>query len=231
MTVTPGGNDARLAGAADAVPGSAPGAEVPRWLRALVIVLGFAVITLGGVALLLTFQRAQSIDPARAAITRWEQRVAEGPDDPDARRGLALAYQQAGRWDDAVSAYQEVLRLTPDDPGARYNLGVVQIAAGNPEEGELTLRALLGDAPDHVLAAKTLAERLLARQEYEDALRVLEPASASRPELADLQYDAGLALEWLGRNGEAIERYRTALRYAPDLQAARDGLARLGVTP
>jgi len=194
-------------------------------------VLAVAVVVLGGVAVFLTFRSAQSIDPARAAITRWEQRVAERPEDRDALRGVALAYQQAGRYKDALAAYQKVLDLAPDDLGARYNLGVVQIAAGDPEAGEITLRALLDEAPDHVLAAKTLAERLLAREEYEEALAVLEPATASRPELADLQYDAGLALEWLGRSAEAVERYRAALRYAPDLNAARDGLDRLGGTP
>lgn len=219
------------AGTTDAVIDRAPGAEVPRWLRPLVIVLAVAVIALGGAAALLTFQKAQSIDPVRAAIVRSEQRVAASPDDSGAQRSLALAYQQAGRYDDAVAAYQAALALAPDDLGARYNLGVVQIAAGNADEGEQALRALLADVPDHVLAAKTLGERLLDREEYEEALGVLEPASASRPELADLQYDVGLALEWLGRNGEAIERYRAALRFAPDLQAARDGLTRLGVAP
>ncbi len=220
-----------LAGAADAVPSGVPDAAVPGWLAPLAIVLAVAVVALGGVAALLTFQKAQSIDPTRAAILLWEQRVAANPDDSDTQRGVALAYQRAGRYDDAVAAYRAVLDLAPGDFGARYNLGVVQIAAGNPGEGEQTLRTLLGEAPDHVLAAKTLAERLLAREEYEQALGVLEPASASRPELADLQYDAGLALERLGRSGEAIERYRASLRYAPDLQAARDGLTRLGATP
>jgi len=218
------------AGAAGSVPGTSE-PVLPRWLRPLVIVLAVAVIALGAVAALLTFRGGQSVDPTSAAIARWEQQVAEHPGDGDARRGLALAYQQAGRYTDALVAYQRVVDLAPDDLGSRYNLGVVQIAVGDPEAGETTLRAVLAQAPDHVLAAKTLAERLLAREEYAEALAVLEPASASRPELADLQYDAGLALEWLGRTAEAIERYRAALRYAPDLQSARDGLERLGVTP
>ena len=220
-----------LAGAEGAVADPAPRTGVPRWLRPLVIVLALAVVVLGGAAVHFTIQKARSLDPLRAAIVRWERHAAANPDDPDALRGLALAYQQAGRYDDAVASYREVLRRAPDDLGARYNLGVVQIASGSPDEGEQTLRLLLADVPDHVLAAKTLGERLINRDEYEEALRVLTPASASRPELADLQYDTGLALEWLGRYEEAAERYQAALRYAPDLQVAIDGLVRVGVTP
>jgi len=45
--------------------------------------------------------------------------------------------------------------------------------------------------------------------------------------MADLQYLMGLSYEKLGNIGWAIERYKLALKYAPDLQLAVEGLDRL----
>jgi tetratricopeptide (TPR) repeat protein len=196
----------------------------------LVVALSVAVVTLGTLAVVLTLSRARSADPIRAAIAEWETRLQASPDDAEARLGLALAYQRAGRYADALGAYEAVLEIAPDDLGARYNLGVVQIAARQEQAGERTLRDVLAAAPDHVLAAKTLAGRLLEREAYGEALAVIEPALTSRPELADLQYAAGFALERLGRSAEAIGRYRAALRYAPDLEEAAEALRRMGAT-
>jgi len=45
-----------------------------------------------------------------------------GPGFHEARYHLALAYEQAGRTDDAMEAYQEALRLHPEFTQARYML-------------------------------------------------------------------------------------------------------------
>ncbi|HZL04392.1 MAG TPA: hypothetical protein VFE45_03050, partial [Coriobacteriia bacterium] len=106
-------------------------------------------------------------------------------------------------------------------------LGVCKIALGAGDSGEADLREVLDAAPGHPLAAKTLSDRLLERGEDAEALAILEPAILAHPELADLQYGAGLALERLGRRGEAEVRYRAALVTSPDMEDARLGLSRL----
>ncbi len=99
---------------------------------------------------------------------------------------------------------------------------------GENKAAEETLWDVLEIAPDHALAAKGLGEYYVAKQQYQSALVAVEPVVEARPEFADLQFIAGYSYEQLGQVAQAVERYEAALRYAPDLVEARDGLKRLG---
>jgi Tfp pilus assembly protein PilF len=57
----------------------------------------------------------------------------------------------------------------------------------------------------------------------------VKPVVEAKPTLADLQYLMGLAYEKTGEPALAKERYTMALKYAPDMKEALDGLQRLGV--
>jgi Flp pilus assembly protein TadD len=71
-------------------------------------------------------------DPNRIAQFR---EVAElMPDDPVVRFGLAGAYLDAGRAEEAVAEYREAIRLKPDYTAAHRGLGRALEKAGRPEE-------------------------------------------------------------------------------------------------
>ncbi len=204
---------------------------VPGWLALLVLVLLLAVFALAGFIIrgLLTEDRVAT--PAEAAKEQWERAVADDPTDIDALLNLGYAYQQEGSYEEAIRQYDEVLALDARNLAAMYNKGVCLNALGKRNEAEEVLWDVLEIAPDHVLAAKTLGQMYIERKHYKSALATVEPVLQQRPEFADLQYLAGYASEQLGDTETAIERYRAALTYAPDMVEARQGLERLGVTP
>jgi len=59
--------------------------------------------------------------------------VAEAPDEPRARYGLAVALRQAERWDEAVDQYRAYLDLADDEGAAYGHLAECLAALGQPD--------------------------------------------------------------------------------------------------
>lgn len=93
------------------------------------------------------------------------------------------------RWDEALEAHREVLRLRPDDPDAARRVGLALLyGLGRPDDAEAYLRqALLGrpdDAGTHVdlgLALNALGRHEEAMGEFRVALDLDPQALADRP--------------------------------------------------
>lgn len=203
---------------------------VPGWLAIAVLLLMLAVAALGGFLVrgLLVNDRPGPRTPSQYAVAEWQRQVDADPSDPDALIGLGYAFQEEGRYEEALAAYAAALELAPGNTGALYNSGIVYLELGRGAEAEATLWDVLEVAPDHVLAAKALGEYYTAKGQYKSALVALEPVIEVRPQYADLQYLAGNACEQLGITDTAIEYYRGALTYHPDHLESREALDRLG---
>ena len=57
----------------------------------------------------------------REALYRWERAVELDPTYAEAWNNLAIAYEQAGRFDDARKAYETALKLDPKNAMIRQN--------------------------------------------------------------------------------------------------------------
>lgn len=203
---------------------------IPGWLALLVLVLLLAVAGLGGYLIRGAFTEKPVATPAALAVDEMEQQVESDPNDPERLLALGYAYQQEGRYDEALDLYEQSLALDPGNTGALYNKGVTLTLLGKIDEAEVAYWDVLEVAPDHTLAAKALGDYYVGKKQYKSALTALEPVIAAQPQYADLQYLAGYSCEQLGIDETAITYYRGALTYDPDYQDAKDGLARLGAT-
>jgi Flp pilus assembly protein TadD len=67
-------------------------------------------------------------------IAAFKEVAEEMPDDPEVRFGLASAYLDAGRADDAIAEYRETIRLKPDYSAAHRGLGRALERAGQTAE-------------------------------------------------------------------------------------------------
>ena len=201
---------------------------VPGWLALTVLLLLLAVATLGGYVIrgLLTGSDANSA--SEAAVVEWQRAVKADPTDVESMLNLGYAYQQEGRYEEALETYATVIELDPGNSGALYNTGMVYLALERGADAEVAFWDVLEQVPDHALAAEALGQYYIDREQYRSALVTLEPVIALRPQFADLQYLAGYACEQLGIAEQAAEYYRGALTYVPDYVEARDGLTRLG---
>ncbi len=206
----------------------APGNLIPMWLAILVLVLLLGVMAVGGYVIRgVVAGDDRSLSPREAEIESWRAKVRAAPQDSAAHLGLGYAYQLAGRYDKALAEYETVLDQQPRDTAALYNRGVIYLKLDVGRKAEESFWDVLEIEPGHVLAAKALGEYYAAKGQYRSAIRAVRPAAEAHPEMADLQYLMGLAYEKLGNTGWAIERYKLALKYAPDLQLAVEGLDRL----
>ena len=142
---------------------------------------------------------------------------------------LAAAYtlQQESKLAEAVKGYNAVLGAEPNNMAALYNRGVCFMELGQTSAAEQSLRKVLEISPKHALAALALGELLVRAKRFDEVPAVVEPAMKASPEMADLQALDGLALERTGHPDAAAEAYRNALRFAPGLTRAKNGLARL----
>ncbi len=201
---------------------------VPTWLAILVLALLLAVVLLSGFmfrGLLARDQRAYSRQEIE--IKTWTARLEKNPNDPKTHLGLGYAYQSDGRYDKALDQYAIVLKTNPRDTAALYNRGSVYFKLGVDDRGEKAMQEVLSVEPTHRLAAKALGEYYARKGEFTSLVAAVKPAADAHPEIAELQYLLGMAFEKLQDDAAAANYYQLAIKYSPDMTAAREGLRRV----
>lgn len=137
---------------------------------------------------------------------------------------LAKLAADEGRFDDALSLLDKVIRKVPDDPVLRYERAMMLIDAGRVDRAETELRAVLTRTPDFYDANRVLGRLLLDRgnsdrNRVEEALKYLQAAFKSYPD--DLSSGIAVAhiLTSLNRASEAERVLAAMVERAPDQRA------------
>jgi len=142
---------------------------------------------------------------------------------------MGIALQKAGRIQEAIGQFEQVLRVRPDDVLTHFDLAVALMTSGRQQEAmeqyDEVLRSRPGFAEAHYLLANILAQT----GKLGDAIGHYKQALQIKPDFAEAHYNLGVALEKMGRAQEAMEHYEQALRIKPDFAAAQNRLARLKV--
>ena len=138
----------------------------------------------------------------------------------------ASALRRAGRVEEAIAAYERLLKIAPDLPDSWYNLGWLQRRARRFEEAlesyaEALRRGVSGAEEVHLNRAVILSDQL---GRPEDAEAELKAALAIAPDYVPALLNLGNLAEDLGRKEEAHSAYERALSAEPDNMLA---LARL----
>lgn len=111
---------------------------------------------------------------------------------------------------------------------------LAQCAGGDPDASISGCTALLQSGQESALLSSIYTDRGLAYAKkglYDQAIGDLNQAIALVPTNAYAYNDRATAYIREGRRDQAIADYRQALVLDPTLQAARDTLAQLGVSP
>ncbi len=98
-------------------------------------------------------------DPA-GAVDAYRRALALGTNDPDARRGLALALLDRGDARAAAAQFRRVLKIRPRDAVALYNLSGLARASGDLEAEVEAWRVLIGERPDDLFATRSFVATL-----------------------------------------------------------------------
>ncbi|MES2294145.1 MAG: tetratricopeptide repeat protein [Pseudomonadota bacterium] len=139
----------------------------------------------------------------------------------------AVGHHQAGRLDEAVTCYRQVLALKPDLAGAHHNLGNALFGQGNLEQAEASYRRALTLQPGLASARNNLGIILYERDRLDEAVACYREAIALEPDYAEALNNLGAALCRRGAFDEGEACIRRALALKPGMAGAHDNLGAL----
>jgi len=136
---------------------------------------------------------------ANDEIERTDRLLVEYPDDGRLHflRGSLLA--GIGRSIEALSALRKAVELAPDMSIARFQLGFFLLTSGDPEEALSVWGPLALLPDDHYLRLFVGGLTHLIRDEFGDAVRLLEEGIGANQENPALNGDMGLIIEQVGK--------------------------------
>lgn len=145
----------------------------------------------------------------------------------EAATELARLYNDAGRTDAAINAYQDALRLDPRSSTAAFELGETYAALEDYEQAELYLNQALRSDGDNVDARLALADlyqgplddKSRAEREYRQALNTGVNDTVALEKIGDAALESG-------SYGQAIDAYGDAVAIEPNNAVFHYKLAR-----
>ncbi len=195
---------------------------------ALLLRLGAAVLAIGLVAFGLVYYQDQHVAAAPSIVERQvaltEAAVRKNPDDLQARLQLGEVYGQAARYDEAVTQFDQVLKVTPGSKDELLGKGFVLMSSGRLDKAVAPLTQIIkatrkgefAGADSQLAAAYYYLGVIAVKQKKPDvALGQLGHALKIEPTDSDAMYQVGLAQLQKGANAEAIATFRNALRFVP----------------
>ena len=177
-----------------------------------------------------TLLRLKDVD---GAIRHLEEATRRSPLLVKAHRNLAQGYQRAGRKADAIAATERSVAAASKRASASRAILLVEtgkqlLANGDPSAAVDAFREATEISPDsedaHLFYGLALWE---ASADTQGALLSLDRAIQINPQRAVAHYRRGLVLHAAGREGEALDAFRSCVNLAPSLVEAQRALGSL----
>ena len=130
----------------------------------------------------------------------------------------------AGRFEEAIPVYKQLVQAVPGNPGLLLNLALAQHMAGRDREAIPNLEAVLKSQPNLLPALTALGAARLSTGQPQLAIVPLEKAVAASPKDPDARGLLADALMAVSRLDQAAAQYRTLTGLAPDDPRAWYGL-------
>ncbi len=137
-------------------------------------------------------------DPS-AAVSQFESLVKTNPEDSDARFGLGLAFQRAGRLDKSIEVLQSASQSDPNDADLLRELGVAYFLAGKLDQAVATLDPLSRN--DDLKSLYFLGRAYQERGDLERALGLFLRVKREAADYVDLYNNLGSIYGRMGRKG------------------------------
>jgi protein O-GlcNAc transferase len=138
----------------------------------------------------------------------------------------ALEHHEAGRFSQAESLYQQVVRLDPEHADALHHLGVIACQMGRNESAVTLMMRAINAKPSDPHFHSNLGLAYQSQGKLNDAVASYRQALSLKPDSVEAHYNLGNALLLQGRLDDAIASYHQAVLLRPD---HADALNNLGV--
>ena len=160
-----------------------------------------------------TYRRKGDLGNAIASLQKARE---SQPDNVVALATLALVLDQAGRWTEAKTVYEAVLRLDSNNVVALNNLAfLMALHNGDLDDALGKAQRAKQLSPDMTEISDTLGVIFLKKSLSDSALDTFRELVAKAPELATYRYHLGLALAQKGDKLKAISELQEALKHNP----------------
>ena len=186
------------------------------WRRAAQVAIGAVLATL---AVLTNLQSRIYLD----AKTLYRATLERNPDDWMAHQNLGIIYSRGAlHRAEAITQFEDVIRLKPEHNRAHYNLGLQLYISGRGPQAIEHFQKAIKYAPTNKLIVGyslefigTIYTSMPGR--LPDAIAMLDSAVALRPHDGESRHALGLALQKAGRAAEAKVQLDSAAVLRPDL--------------
>jgi tetratricopeptide (TPR) repeat protein len=156
------------------------------------------------------------------AIAEYEEAIKLVPTQPGLHEELGSEYRNAGKPQEAATAFQEELKIDPYNVLARYKLGVLAVERGDGAKGKEFIEAALREKPGLRHADYNLARAEMQVGNDAVAADLLKRATATETDPDVLQqswYQLGIVSRRLHRMSEAQQALAT-FQKLKDVEAA-----------
>ena len=143
-------------------------------------------------------------------------------------RVLAQASAQADRHMDAVTEYEEAIKLAPMQPGLHEELGTEYRAVNKIPEAEQAFERELELDPHNVLARYKLGALEVEKGNGAKGKEFIEAAQKQKPDLIHLDYNLGRAEALLGNDSDAAGHFERAVKNDSDPEVVEQAWFQLG---
>jgi tetratricopeptide (TPR) repeat protein len=153
---------------------------------------------------------------SRQNFHRMLEAAAVNPHDGEAQYQLGLIYQQRHQYAEAIQRFKNAVAIDPAETGAHFQLGRIAREQGRLEDALGHFQTVLDQDERHNQSEilRELGAVYIAARQYGDALNELAGYADRWPYDPEGLFYYGLALEGLGRPGEASEMYERAIEAA-----------------
>ncbi len=141
-----------------------------------------------------------------------------------ARKVFGDALCEKGRTGEAVSQFQEAIRLKPGYAPAHISLGIALLNQGHADGAISQFQEALRLNPDDARAHNNLGNALDKNGQTGAAISQYQEAIRLKPDDFGARYNLGIALLSQGQTGAAISQFQEAIRFKPDDADARINL-------
>lgn len=193
------------------------------------------LLKLGSVALvallaffIVFYVLTQRVDPGPSALDRTvtaaEQAVVKDPRNVAARMTLASAYHQAGRLDESIAQYSEILKVSKGNTDALLARGQVYLEQSRTTEAAADFTSIISAVKggefaridERTAAAHYFLGTILLKQgKPAEAAAEVQATLLTDPTDSDSFYVLGQAMSAQQKWSEAASAYLSALRFVP----------------
>jgi tetratricopeptide (TPR) repeat protein len=165
-------------------------------------------------------QQLWKVNNFATALVYFQKATAKNPQHTDAWFQVGRCYLVLDRWQEAIEAFKETIRIKPDCVGAYMNLGIAYFRLGRYEEAIEAYKQAIRIKSDLAWAYSSLGSVYLKLNRYQDAVDACKRAIRIKPDFAEAHCNLGLAYSNLSRWEESIEAYKQAIKINPDFAEA-----------